>query len=662
MNEEIKNQEEGISPEELFKKNLEAFKLYHKDIYEQFKDYKPEKAIVKIEPFGITIYDTEKEAYLYPGDARLIISKQLAHFLADPSYSSVGYNVIQATEDWIHVRYINKLVRLAQEIFKNKQITIDGKILPTLIISGVGIGFHINFLLKNFDVYNVLIFEPNKDFFFISMHFIDWEKILSKFAENPKKRMFIIVGEKEDYKPLLRGIFHEIGVYFTASAFHYIHYRSNEMNKYLKDLERILTSELLGVGFFDDEIISLQHTLVNLKNRVPIFVPRENKNIKNVPAVVVGSGPSLNYFLPLLKKHQNKVYVIACGTASRVLEKHGIKADLHVNIERNATPYIALIKGTSEQYRQETPFMGANNNYPPFFQAFKQSAMYLKAGDAGSSLFPSKYPHLYYVNPTVTNTGLALAYYLGFREVYLLGVDLGFPEEKFHAEGTIYEVDKNLAKDMESVYSFSGELEGNWGGKVKTSFILRWAWVVFEDSMRYFTSMDENFKVYNPNFGAKIDKTIRISKEELEEKFNSLKEIDKKQINREIWKNEIVKDYDLQEFELTKRKMQLMTNFHHFKNVLKEEISKINNTEDFLQFAIELGLMLQILARENKILQTMIFGSLSLFMAYILRGLYTDVPLKERQRFLQLAKDLLNEFLEEMEKKLLELYPYFPLV
>jgi len=58
----------------------------------------------------------------------------------------------------------------------------------------------------------------------------------------------------------------------------------------------------------------------------------------------------------------------------------------------------------------------------------------------------------------------------------------------------------------------------------------------------------------------------------------------------------------------------------------------------------------------------MIFGSLSLFMAYILRGLYTDVPLKERQRFLQLAKDLLNEFLEEMEKKLLELYPYFPLV
>ena len=636
--------------EKTFKKNLEFFKANIPSLYSKFKDYKP-KADLIIEGDRINIYDREKNTYLYPKDGRLVALEQIAQWMANPQYITLSNTKIEGKEEWLHKRYIGKLIDLKKELLEPKLSAVD-RPLSTLITVGVGLGTHIEFFSENIPVEDWLILEPNEDFFYISLHTVDWERIYKNFERNGRYFAILTGEDALDFKRV-NSFFKTVGPFKASTAFLFVHYLSKDNGDFVQKMATELIRHISFFGFFDDEVISLRHTLQNIKNGVPLLNPHDKGLKPDIPAVVVGSGPSLERYIDLLKEHQNGLFIISCGSALGILEKHGIVPDLHVNIERNDPPYRAAISSTTEEFRKKIPFAGANNNYPPFFEAFGKNAMYLKAADAGAELFPQQ--PLYFVNPTVTNTGLALAYYLGFERVYLLGVDLAFPEKRHHAKGSVYEtVFKEIA---EKVYKGELEVEGNFGGKLQTTSIFYTSLKVMEEAIDIFSSW-RKFEVFNPNFGAKIEGAKPLKPEELKEHWEELKNT--KETFTSQWWDKTVEPLKEEWFDFPKVKMQLLTNFHELKNLARNRLENAQTFDDFAEAIQELYDYLRILAPHNRILHHLMHGTWNLFLAHMYVGIYSASPADRRLEFLKRARELFFEMLDEMERELLNLYSYFP--
>ena len=635
--------------EENFKKNLEFFEKYIPRLAAKFKDYRPEADLVTDTKGGINIYDRRKETYLYPSDGRLITYKQLAEWMQNPKIFTLANQHLEGAAEWIHIKYINRLVDLKREILKTNALALSGK-LPLLWVVGVGLGEHLKFLVENFEIEDLLISEPNEDFFYISLHTLDWEAILKPFFDSEGlKGLKILVGEEAKDRDNVVSFFRIAGPFKISTSYIYIHYLDSFLRQFIAKVGTEAASEVSFFGFFDDEIISLKHTLANIKNKVQIFLPKTDFKPKNA-AAVVGSGPSLERLLPYLKKYRDKLFVISCGTALAVLEKNGIVPDLHVNVERNEPPYEVAVKTTSEEFRKKVKFLGANNNYPPFFEVFGKNAVYLKAGDSGASLFP--FEPLYYVNPTVTNAGLSLSYYLGFDRVYLFGVDLAFPEQKHHARGSAYDT---LLKDV----NLKGEIEveANFGGKVGTSSLFYSSLRIMEESIDYFKTQRHGFVVFNPNFGAKIEGTRPLALEELETALEG--ETYDDDFKKHYWEK-TVGEIKTEWFDFPRVKMQLMTNFFQLKAVMENDLLSLKDFEDYAKAIKDFYNYLRVIREHNFILFSLLHGTLTLFLAHTYTGLYANTDAETRRAFLEKSKELLREMLNEMEKEIYNLYSHFP--
>ena len=639
--------------EETFGRNIEFFKKASPKLAEKFENYTP-KAELVIDPAGrLNIYDRKRESYLYPGDGRLVTAKQLAEWLKNPSFITLSTRHIEGDPKWLHIRYINRLIDLRREFFENRGLALGGGVIPALLVVGVGLGEHLRFLLQNLSVENVLIIEPNEDFFYISLHFVDWEELSKPFAGEGRNLSLLLGEEAKEISHILE-FFANIGPFKAASTFLYLHYLDDFLKDYVRKVAEEVARQISFFGFFDDEIISLKHTLQNIKAGVPLFNPFGKDFNPKMPAAVVGSGPSLDRLLPILKRHREKLFVISCGTALAILEREGITPDLHVNIERNSPPYEVAVNTTSEGFRKKIPFLGANNNYPPFFGAFGRSAMYLKAGDAGADLFPQE--KLYFVNPTVTNTGLALAYYLGFGEVYLFGVDLAFHERRHHAKGSAYET--FFGKEVEKFFKGEIEVEGNFGGTLSTTSLFYSSKRVMEESIKYFSSQRKGFRVFNPNWGAKIEGAQPLPLEELERRLSSLGEGDK-EFRKGFW-DIGVEPLREEWFDFPKLKMQLMTNFFQLKAVMEGELAKLLEGGDAFKILTEFYDYLRVLRKHNVLIYRLLHGTLTQFIAHMYAGLLADAPMGRKREYLQRAKELFEEMLREMEGEIYGLYRYFP--
>ena len=634
-----------LNLEETFKKNLDFFRKEFPHIASLFENYTPEAELYLDNTVGFNI--KKNGQFLYPSDGRAVSYEQLLNWLQEPLHLVFPAVYQKGNTKDIHIRYINKLVDLRKKILKTEKLAVGEK-LPLLIVVGVGLGLHLDFLAEAFQIENLIILEPEKDFFYISLHIIDWEKIL----KNINTVQFFIGEDAKDIKLLLK-YFDYITYFLATTGFIFIHYTTPETENLLKKLSVEISEKISGLGFFDDEIISLKHTLINIKNRIPLFnIGLEKGKPRSLPkaAAVVGSGPSLDKLLPYLKRYRDKLFIISCGTALGILEKNGIVPDLHVNIERNKAPYDVVIQTTSEEYREKVDFLGANNNWPEFFKAFGRNAYYLKANDTGSLLFKD-YEKLYYVNPTVTNTGLSIAGYLGFEKVFLFGVDLAFPEEKQHAKGSYYDTLPNFR------YESHLEVEGNFGGTLKTSRVFYIGIQRMNEAIEFFQEV-RPFEVYNPNYGAKIEKAKTVNEKELEGLLKNLPTANLEEFKKEYWQK-YIEVPDIQQFNFPQIKMQLMTGIFQIRTAIEEKFNKAQTFEEY-RFLIESIYYLLLRLKDISLFYYLMIGTMTQFLSHMYVGIFVDAPVEVKLKFLEEAKKLLIEMLKEMEQEILNLYSYFP--
>jgi hypothetical protein len=457
--------------------NLATLKVFIPQIYEIFKNYTPVDAGVVIDNAGnIDLYN--KQQYIYSGTPESFAQEQVDAFIKNPLFFNLemeqkGDNEIL----YDHQRVLKKIAAKRQREVTTAPI-FNEKRLDFVCMMGVGLGYQLEKLLAQKKVQYLYLCEPSQDIFYAMLHCIELRPIFEHCIANGGG---ITINTGNDYENMYNGIddvLRRIGRFYLPRFYIYKHYDSITTDNFVSQLKKIGYRFAFAWGFMEDEIIGFRHTLANLKLGYKVCKKPEEFTNKdpNRPVFIVANGPSLDFSLKFLKENQDNIIIVSCGTTLRVLLKHNIKPDIHVEMERpvEILPFIEEIElqqKNSDIKLKDIQIVTLNTVYPEILKKFKSPLLLNKLNDAGGEFIEgldnsNVYTRPEHTNPTCPNTAAALMVSLGFKEIHLIGTDFGYVNHEYHhskdsiyydesSKGTLVNgIDESMSKDIQRKGNF----------------------------------------------------------------------------------------------------------------------------------------------------------------------------------------------------------------
>lgn len=388
------------------------------------------------------------------------------------------------------------------------------KVIPLLIVLGSGLGGHLDRLLLEYDVGHLVVMDTDEDAFRVSLFFQDYVR-LSRLAMDKGTDLVFIIGPVIEHmtRGLMGVLRKSLPPFFVHGAALFYAMPEGEALEAIKEsITQTLWQVYFGLGYFDDELISIRHTFANLSAGRPIYA-RTLIVEPDAVAFIIGSGPSLDGLLPILKRYADKAVLFSCGTALGPLAHAGIVPDFHCEKERPGIVHDVLTRTVPQEFLRKVHLLGLNVVMPEVFELFGGGGMVMKESDTMSTLLQNMelLPRVPIDSqPTVTNMAISLALGLGFRRIYLFGVDMGYRDPKHHHSrhtaylGKLPAEEGALKRLLSKRPGNDRPAPANFGGEAFANGILELSRLYMEATLRACPQAE----VYNLNDGVRIEGTI----------------------------------------------------------------------------------------------------------------------------------------------------------
>ncbi|WP_417795042.1 6-hydroxymethylpterin diphosphokinase MptE-like protein [Terasakiella pusilla] len=492
----------------LFEKNLEFFKNKENSIYEKVVNFTTENSTLMFE--GDTAVNLRMgNVNLYGKNEKDYVDSQMEDFLKNPlrlhftnpshcNLSPISIGMLQKLRDRFLIEH--------KAEFSTFPVTDTG----FLYLLGIGLGLIVERLLDEELASNYFLFEPVVEIFAQSMHKMDWEKIYEN-AENKGINLILIVGETP-LQSVLRVEAHirKIGNTFIDGSYFVAHYSSWEIEEIYGYLMDRLKSFNYSTGFYEDELVMMRNSYENFKNHTFRFIKNGKYLRQEYPVLIVGSGPSLEYDIDIVRELQDRAIVVSCGTTINVLLKNGIVPDFQVEIE-NVEDVYKFNKNISEKYDlSKIVLIATNTVHPKVTGLFGETWYYARGALSSTRVFMEPNADLEGTTPLSANPAIASMAVLGFRNMYLFGVDCGrYVGASHHHKDSIYHELGMEEQDFDPAYGI--RVPGNFGGKVETTAVLDMSrWVISSIRKKF------GIHMYNSSHGARIDGAIPMAADAIE--------------------------------------------------------------------------------------------------------------------------------------------------
>lgn len=498
-----------------FEQNISAFRHLLPSLMLQFENYTPERSFEFFctdngEP---NLKWLDSDDVLYPESPYAFCKDQIEFSLKHSAIYQYDYNITYDAFHQYHLIYLNRLAEL-QRLQQKDLEKIDSipDSMSTCMMFGLGLGYQLGYLYERCSVANLFIFEPSKDLFYASLYTFDWAPLLKYLHEKNVGLHFFIGQSSDEIKLELMNVINpkRFNTFLSSNVFGFTHYKSDELIKIRSVVENNFYHLGMGWGFFDDNLFAMSHSKYNLENKKFLL---KNKKVPNdwlnVPVCVVGNGPSLDDAISFLKENHPKTIIIACGTAISSLAKANIKPDFYVATERvDVVP--KSLESIDKKFLSGVVLLSTDVLHPDTHAFFDESVLAIKADEAMFSLLVSNTYILHdflaisHVNPLVGNIGVSIPLHLGFKQIYLFGLDNGYRDDSHHhSKLSLYYNDDGETKDHFKGMALANAdkmADANFGGFVKTNKL-------FLSSISMMESVISLFKesnCFNCSNGAKI--------------------------------------------------------------------------------------------------------------------------------------------------------------
>ncbi|MBQ4862004.1 motility associated factor glycosyltransferase family protein [Pseudoalteromonas sp. MMG013] len=427
------------------------------------------------------------------------------------------------SDDRIHTSYMVDLGAIMRENEDAKQPKLKylPDTFPTAMIFGLGLGYHVPMLMERCQFDYTFLIEPDFEVFFASLFCTDWASIIERIDEQGGNLYFHLGVSESTLIADLEVITESIGSQALVRSFCYQHIPNSSLNDIVKIWFEDYFKFQTGHGFYNDAITGLAHSIHHAESQVGFLHESDSKafEFQDIPVFIIGNGPSLDEASDFIKQQQSSAIIVAAGSALASLVKLGINSDFHVLVERPLSNYKIVEDVLPKEEYLKTNLLSVNVVYPDTTKLYKWSGLALKGNESGTDLlrvwaYQNKHTTLplpSFSNPLVSNTACSLFSHMGFKHIYLFGVDNGnCVSGKHHSKFSFYRNSPN-EPGYHSPRVTESTLEGNLGGFVYTNDLYKLSHRQIESLIS--TYPDVTF--YNVGNGAKLKGAVAVNAEEL---------------------------------------------------------------------------------------------------------------------------------------------------
>ncbi|HIE58687.1 MAG TPA: DUF115 domain-containing protein [Hydrogenothermaceae bacterium] len=274
-----------------------------------------------------------------------------------------------------------------------------------------------------------------------------------------------------------------------------------------------------------ERVINTKENILKLKNKRFLLRERSLDDLADVPVFIVGSGPSLDKSIEILKSIKDKAVFVSLTSTIYSLYKHGLIPDFVSISDPNRSLMVEFIKDIPDNILKK--IYTFSEIYTPlnFNEKFKEALFFSYGFFKNLLSIKDKIKVSEQGGTTVLNPTFALLTTLGFRKIYLAGIDLGGKEKNITHN-------KYYRELIDKQREFFIEVEGNFGGKVYSRFDYYISKIVLEKQISTAKKKYPHLQVFNISDGAKIEGTLPKKDVELSKELSA--NIDKNNIKSKI--------------------------------------------------------------------------------------------------------------------------------
>ncbi|MCH7935507.1 MAG: motility associated factor glycosyltransferase family protein [Proteobacteria bacterium] len=472
---------------ELFEQNLELFRQRAPTLYDLAKSYQPEAALITTEEGCVDL--SVGESLVFGGRYDALVGEMLENYWRQPSRIALTPpNPEQGDGD--AGQFVGDLLRRCEQ----GNIALGDSLTPAggyfLLIFGVGLGAHIDPLVERSGCQTLVLVEPSFEYVYHSMSTYEWDALFRSFDANSRTLQMVFDSDVTKACMGIKWSLRESNVCALDGAYYF---KFGDMPAINEILSR-MGNELMGVsddlGCYVDERLMVLNSHANLGSAEARIYKTPGERELPLPVFLVGSGPSLDDAIEVIKENQDNAVIVSVGTALQPLLNNGITPDFQVESENYYPDFNAIRDFLKSRPETDDIHLIAAVTCPgEFVNSYGSSTLYFRAGQTPNHLFrPPESAILVGGSPSVGNAGMSFALWSGFRAFYLFGMDLGARNpERHHADGSygiVYE-------------EFDIEMPANFGGVAYTTTIffktlvaVREAVQAFAQGRRFFNCSD----------------------------------------------------------------------------------------------------------------------------------------------------------------------------
>jgi Glycosyltransferase Maf N-terminal domain/6-hydroxymethylpterin diphosphokinase MptE-like len=423
---------------------------------------------------------------IYGGDARRFAQGQVDAYMKKP----LRFTVQRLDVSGVVTSVGRKLIKTIEEGLRESRFG-ECSSRPTknptfLVVLGLGLGHHLERLVRETEARWLVVVEPFVEFLDHSCDVVDWADLVESFAR--RGGSIHIVNEVDPARIVaeISRIVLQRGIPYTDGSWVFTHYPFWAFNEIRDRLHEVMEHAFINRGFFEDELVMMRNAVENFAAH-DFWLLEERPHLRRPEvAVVVGAGPSLDESIETLRRIRDGVVLFSAGTALRALLRNDIVPDFHCELENVPGVFDVLTETAKVGDLSQITLIAASTVDPRVAPMFGDVIFYFRDSVSSTRILAGKHREIFGTSPTCVNTAMTVGSVMGFTDFVLFGTDCGVrPGSSRHAKGTVY-AEVGVFKDGNRMQGPTMELDGNFGGIVHTELVYNACRRMLIDSIRHF--------------------------------------------------------------------------------------------------------------------------------------------------------------------------------
>lgn len=427
-----------------------------------------------------------EDRLVYGGNARGFAEDQVARFLEKPLRMFVDRPNAAGLVSPVCIRMLKALGDWANEDGRDG-ISVKPVNSPTFLLSfGLGLGHHLDALSAGTEARWLVVVEPLLEFFVHSFHVVDWAALIERFDRQGGGISILTDADPGQIVKSIVRYMKKGGIPYSDGTWVFTHYPSWAFAEARKRLYEAVEFAFVNRGFFEDEVRMMDTAIENFATRSFWLLEGGPRLRRPELAVVVGAGPSLDEAIETLREIRDRVVLFSAGTSLRPLLRNGIVPDFHCELENVPAVHEVLTETSKIRDFSDITLLASATIDPRVPPLFGDRIFYFRDSVVSTLTLGRNFRQIEGTVPTCVNLALAAGATMGFTDFVLFGTDCGVRSGgDHHASGTVYlEIDKY--KKISSEVEYGLEIEGNFGGIVRSNWVYDACRLMLIDAIRWY--------------------------------------------------------------------------------------------------------------------------------------------------------------------------------